>query len=397
MTKKRIFVIASRVPYPLDKGDKLRIYHQVKELSVNFNVCLLVLSDGKVDVNAQLALEKIAEKVVIIQLKRWLIPFQLLRAFLSDKPFQVWYFYQKWAHKLIREEINKFQPDFIFCQLIRAAEYVKFIHHIPKSIDYMDAFSKGIERRIEGAGWQRFLFRMEHKRLLKYENLIYDYFEHHMIISNEDRNYILHPSRDKIAIVPNGVDHQFFKSLGSHKKYDIVFVGNMNYPPNVDAAIFLAHNILPKLKAHYPEITLLIAGASPAAEVAALQTDNIVVSGWMEDIRMAYDSAHIFVAPLRIGTGLQNKLLEAMAMELPCVTSALAAKALIGKGTEHVLIANTLDEYVRCIIDVLDNKMLQNELGSSARKYVIENYSWQHNTQPLVMAIQQIRRSPVKS
>jgi polysaccharide biosynthesis protein PslH len=387
MTKKRIFVLASRVPYPLDKGDKLRLYHQVKELSKNFDVCLVVLSDRKVDKRAQNELEKIVQKVIVIRLKRWLIPFQLMRAFLSDKPFQVWYFYQKWAYNLVQRELSSFQPDFIYCQLIRAAEYVKSIHHIPKSIDYMDAFSKGIERRIEGAGWQRFIFRIEHKRLLKYENLIFDYFEHHMIISEQDRKYIMHPFREKIDIVPNGVDHHYFTPMDAEKKYTIVFVGNMSYPPNVDAAVYLIKEILPKVTVHFSDVTVLIAGASPSSEVLELQSNKVMVTGWVEDIRVSYASAKVFVAPLKIGTGLQNKLLEAMAMELPCVTSTLAAKALIESGNVSLLIANTVDEYVKAITHLLQHHQQRQEIGIIARKFVIENYSWQSNTQPLINAV----------
>jgi polysaccharide biosynthesis protein PslH len=390
MARKRVFVIASRVPYPLDKGDKLRIYHQIKELAKEFDVCLLVLSDKGLDARAQSELEQVVSKVIIIQLKRWLIPFQLLRALLSEKPFQVWYFYQKWAHRRVVAEIEQYQPDFIYCQLIRAAEYVKSIHHIPKSLDYMDAFSKGIERRIAGAGWQKFVFRMEYKRLIKYENLIYDYFEHHMIISLQDRNWILHPTRDKIDIVPNGVDHSYFQPLRTEKQFDLVFVGNMNYPPNVDAAVFLVNEIAPLLSSQRLDCTVVIGGASPSSDVLSLQSDKVKITGWIEDIRTVYDSASVFVAPLRIGTGLQNKLLEAMAMGLPCVTSSLAAQALVGGGEGNVNVANSAEEYARVIIELLEQKELQMVQGENARNYVIKNYSWKSNTQPLIQAIERL-------
>jgi polysaccharide biosynthesis protein PslH len=393
MIQKRILVIASRVPYPLDKGDKLRIYHQVKELSLHYEVCLVVLSDKKVNENAQTELEKIAKKVVIIPLRRWLIPFHLLRAFISDKPFQVGYFYQKWAQKNVRKVIDEFRPDFIYCQLIRVAEYVKHIHHIPKSLDYMDAFSKGIERRIDSAGWQRFIFRLEHKRLIKYENLIFDYFEHHLIISDQDRNYIMHPLRANIDVVPNGVDYQYFKKKVVRKEYDIVFVGNMSYPPNVDAAVFLVDDILPLLKLKHNDVRVLIAGANPSQEVLALQyTKNVTVSGWVDDIRTAYASAHVFVAPLRMGTGLQNKLLEAMSMELPCVTSPLAAKAMIGNGEGNLFTASTPTNYADTISSLLLKRETIEGVGKLARNYVIEKYSWKSNTAPLLKAIDRLTK-----
>ena len=105
------------------------------------------------------------------------------------------------------------------------------------------------------------------------------------------------------------------------KKYELVFTGNMSYPPNVNAVEYIAKELMPLLIERKPDIKLLIAGATPANSVKALSSENILVSGWLDDIRDAYNDASVFLAPLQIGTGLQNKLLEAMCMEVPCITS----------------------------------------------------------------------------
>ncbi len=389
---KKIFVIASRVPYPLDKGDKLRIYHQVKELSRHFDVCLCVLAEEDVSSKVKQELAKIANRVEVIQLPKWKIYVNLLGALFTSKPFQVHYFYQKSAHRKVEELIAEWQPDHIYCQLIRCAEYVKNIHHIPKTIDYMDALSKGIERRIDDAGIKRILFKSEFKRLMKYENLIFDYFDFHTIISEQDRQFIMHSQKKSIEIVPNGIDTDYFKPQEIKVNYDVVFVGNMSYPPNVDAVQFFVKEILPKLIEKFPNLKVLIAGANPAKEITHLSNQHITVSGWVDDIRLSYAQSLIFVAPLRIGTGLQNKLLEAMAMGIPCVTSVLANKALNARVPEDILVCAEPNEYIQSIEILLNDSVRRSTMSISARNFVEKEFCWKTSMKPMVDRINNLTK-----
>ena len=149
----KIFVLVSRVPYPLEKGDKLRAYHQVKVLSEKHEVFLCCLSAEDVHEKAKSELEKICARVEIIQLSKLGILWNLGMGLFSHQPFQVKYFYQQQAQRKIDGFITEFKPDHIYCQLIRAAKYVREYHEIKKTIDYMDAFSKGMERRIQHASF----------------------------------------------------------------------------------------------------------------------------------------------------------------------------------------------------------------------------------------------------
>jgi len=136
------------VPYPLDKGDKLRLYHQLRYLSKTFEIMLVSLDEDHQSSEVSKKLEKYVDRLHILPLSKFKIYTSVLLGFLCRKPFQVYYFYQKSAHKKVKELIQDFNPDYIYCQLLRSAEYVKDFHHIPKTIDYQDSFSKGIERRI---------------------------------------------------------------------------------------------------------------------------------------------------------------------------------------------------------------------------------------------------------
>jgi len=388
----KLLVIASRIPFPLEKGDKLRIYHQVKELSKNNEVLLCCLHANEVSDEAKSELQKICNQLAFIKLSKWKIPFNLFFAFFSSTPFQVAYFYQKKAQRKIDALIQSFKPDFIYAQLIRTSEYVKHYYTYSKTIDYMDSFSKGMERRAKNSSiFPRLVFDSEARRLLRYENLIFDYFENHTIISKQDREQIWHENRKEIAIIPNGLDSAFFHPKEQVKKYDLLFSGNMSYVPNVDAALYLANEIFPLVQKEIKGCRLLIAGANPHTKIAALRSEAIHVSGWMDDIREAYWDSKVFVAPLRLGSGLQNKLLEAMATKTPSVTSPLANNALGAENNKEILIANSPQEFADHIVSLLKNKAKADLLAERAYEFVRSTYNWQKSSKALEEIIQ--RRS----
>lgn len=229
----------------------------------------------------------------------------------------------------------------------------------------------------------KWFFRMEYKRLLRYERDIFTKFDTKTIISQPDRALLPHPDRAEVVIIPNGVDHDYFKPVKGDKTYDVVFTGNMGYPPNIDAAKFIAEEIFPLVLKEFPKAKLLLAGATPHSRVLALQSENITVSGWMADIRESYASSRIFIAPMRIGTGLQNKLLEAMAMEMPCITSVLANQALGAKENEEILIGNSAHEYAYHITKLLKDKKYADTVAQNGHAFVKTVFSWEHSVETL--------------
>ena len=372
----KIAVLTSRIPYPLEKGDKLRIFHQIKHLSKSHEICLICLNESSEEIDTSVLNELVTE-LHIIPLAKWKIPFRLFFAIFHNLPFQVEYFLERKNKKKIETIIQDFNPNHIYCQLIRTSEYVKNLFQFDKTLDYMDAFSAAAMRRAKTEkGFRKLFWKIENERVKKYERSIYDYFNQHSIITEQDRNLLAIPSNKKISIVPNGVDTGHFENSHISKKYDIVFAGNMNYPPNIAAAIFLVEEILPKLKTQFAKITVLIAGANPSPEVQNLASDNITVSGWMNDIREAYCESRVFVAPMFIGAGMQNKILEAMSSELPVITTTLAAEAFKEKNLSKVLEANSSFEFAKAIQYYLLNEEAQVSDGKKNRIYVEEKYSW---------------------
>jgi len=379
----KIFVLLSRVPYPIEKGDKLRAFHQIRCLAQNNEVILCALSDSPVHPEAIKVLSSFCSEVHIIPIKKTGMIWNVIKAFFNGNPLQVGYFYRCSAHKKIKSLVAGCRPDHIYCQLIRVSEYVKDIK-IPKTLDYQDIFSMGARRRAEKSSpLMKLFFMQEYKRLLRYEHDIFGKFDTKTIISNPDRDLIPHPLHDEVVIIPNGVDHTYFSPLKTPKIHDVVFTGNMGYPPNIDAARFTAEEIFPLVLKKFPEATLLIAGATPHSKVQALQSNHITVSGWVPDIRDSYASSRIFIAPMRIGTGLQNKLLEAMAMELPCITSELANQALGAKENEEILVGTTAEEYADHIIHLLHNESFAHSLAENGHAFVKKIFSWENSTSEL--------------
>jgi sugar transferase (PEP-CTERM/EpsH1 system associated) len=376
----KILVLLPRVPYPLEKGDKLRAYNHIKYLAKNNEIILCALNDTEVHPEAIKNLQPFCKSIHIFNISKFSIGINLMRAFFKGIPFQTGYFFNKKAQKEIDRIIVDEKPDHIFCQLVRVAEYMKD-KSIPKTIDYQDVFSKGIGRRMENAPfYSKPIFRSEYNRLLNYERDVFDMFDNKTIISIPDRDLIPHPEKEKIHIVINGVDTDFFKPMKRDKDYEIVFIGNMAYPPNVNAAEYLANKILPLVQKSKPNARLLLAGATPDKRVLALQSDSVTVTGWMDDIRDGYARAKIFIAPMQIGTGLQNKLLEAMAMKIPSVTSQLANNALSAKDGKEILVGNTPEDYAKLINKLLDNSDFADKIAEAGYQFVIDNYNWESAT-----------------
>lgn len=298
-------------------------------------------------------------------------------------PAQVAYFYSAKAQKTIDKRIKEINPDHIYCQLIRTAPYVdQFLGS--KTLDYMDVFSAGMLRRKEKAHWLlKPFFRVEYKRLLRYEQHVFDKFKSKCIISEPDRDLIPHPQRHTIQIVENGVDMEYFTPQPALKKYDVLFTGNMGYPPNINAAELLATQIMPLVRKQLPNATLVLAGANPHARVKALATELTLVTGWVDDMRPWYEASRVFIAPMQIGTGLQNKLLEAMSMQLPSITSPLANSALGAIAGKQVLIGDTVETYAKHIIDLLTHSPKADQLALAGYAFVKETYSWERATQKL--------------
>lgn len=380
----KILVLASRFPFPLEKGDKLRLYHQIRELSQKHEIVLCALSECTVqDIDYQ-AVKPFCSRIFILPLSKFTVVkniiFNVLKGILL--PFQVAYFYDKNIKKQINDIIDSEKPDHIYTQLARMAEYARH-KKLPKTLDFMDAFSKGAERRaISSNNWVRPFWQLEARKMAEYEASIALDFDRLTIISEQDRDTLVLNNKTCVKIVPNGVDINYFKKTlppqypTPTEHFDIAFIGNLGYYPNVEAAKYLVKRIFPLVLKELPNVKILLSGARPTHEILNLRSKNVTVKGWIEDIREAYNQATILAAPLFNGSGQQNKILEAMAMEVPCVTTSLVNQAILAVENEEILVANNEIQFAESIILLLKNTEFRHKISKNARILVKNKYSW---------------------
>lgn len=376
--KKKILAVLSRVPWPLEKGDKLRAYYLLRELSKQHEVYLFCLSDKPIHPETETRLKEWCKEIYVHRLKWPGLLWRLLwTCFRRPRPFQVSYFHSARAQKAFDRFLEQHIPDIIFCQLVRTAEYVRKYTMFSKTMDYMDALSAGMERTAAKSPWYtKPVFEREASQLSSYEEGIYPLFDRHLVISEQDREALIHGQAREFAVVENGVDEKFLQDPGAVKTTDVLFTGNMSYRPNVESAQFLVKEIMPLVWKEFPAATLTLAGANPSARVRALQGDKVKVTGWVADIRDCYAASKVFCAPMLINSGLQNKLLEAMAMGVPSVTTSLANNALGATHQQNIMVADTAADIAKNIIDLLKDAPLRKRIGQQGHLFIKDNYSW---------------------
>ncbi len=372
----RIVALLSRFPYPLEKGDKLRAFHLLRELAAYHEIHVFALSEETIS-KEQIQAISWATSVEVVTLSRPAILRALALNVTGSTPFQAAYFHHPAAKKRLASYIQQVQPDHIYCQLLRMALYVKDYPDVPSTIDYMDAFAAGMKRRMQQSkGMEKLAARIEYRRLARFEEQVFSWFQYHTIISEQDKHLIHHKDNDRIQVVSNGIDTDFFSPVDGNRDVDIMFCGNMSYPPNVRAAIRLVKDILPVIDQTIPNVQVAIIGTDPTPEVQSLAGERVTVTGWVDDTRVWYNRARIMAAPMDIGAGLQNKLLEAMAMGIPCVTTPLAAQAMHTALQAQLSVHENNVYFAEACCRLLLNDAERTTTGNEARRLVEKYHKW---------------------
>jgi polysaccharide biosynthesis protein PslH len=374
----KILFITSRFPYPLNKGDKLRVFYQLKHLAEENDVHLIVINEKQITDKDLKNISIFCKTIDVLVLPLYKRIIQLFLSPFKQLPLQVAFFY----NGKIKNEINKIteaiKPDFIHCHLIRTTEYVRGIKGIHKSLDFMDAFGKGMEKRqkTEPNIFKRLLFAYEKNLLYSYESKVFGFINSFCIISSQDKDSIKSPMAGNIKIVPNGVDFEMFYPRTEPKIYDLLFMGNLSYPPNIDAVLFLSNEIIPIVKKSKPDIKLLLAGIGAPNRIKKLQSENINLIENFNDISDSIAMSGIMLAPMRLSIGLQNKILQAMAMKTPCIVSSLSNNAIKAPDKIALLEANTPQEFSESILELLNDINKASAMGNAGYDFVKEHYSW---------------------
>jgi sugar transferase (PEP-CTERM/EpsH1 system associated) len=338
----KILFTANRFPYPPYRGDKLKIYHLARRLAQKHEVHLVTFLQDKNDLQYLPELQKIFKEIHLVPLSKLTSYTNSLFGFLFREPFQVRYFHSRKMEAKIQELIVMHDYDAVHVQHLRMAQYWEFYNDIPRILDLPDAFSLYWKRRIAASkGLFRLFNKIEQQRVFNYEKIL-DKYDLSLVCSKEDCEYLkTERGIRNIQVLPNGVDVGTFSSEGHNYNIDntILFTGNMDYAPNVDAVQYFVQDILPIIRRQVPDAEFIIAGQRPVKKVTDLAGNGITVTGFVKDLKEMYAKASIVVAPLRFGAGTQNKVLEAMAMGVPIVSHNIGFSGLDIRSGEGVILA----------------------------------------------------------
>lgn len=387
----KILVALSRFPWPLEKGDKLRAYYQLKGLSQSHEIHLVCLNEEDVSEASRQELS-FCKSIRIIRLSKARVAFNLVAGIFNGLPFQVNYFRSKAMRQAISDITAREGIDVLAVQLIRLGMNIPAELSAGTYLDYMDCFSIGMQNRIGKAGvLTRWIVKLEASRLLRYERHIAHRFDELGIISQRDADGLPESIRESVHIIPNGVGDMFFEGLPDpqEKKFDLIFFGNMGYQPNVQSARYLVEEVLPEIKALGLNPSLCIAGARPAKIIQSFASDKITVTGFVDDIREYVLQSRLSIAPVIGGQGLQNKLIESMALGLPTLTTPMAFEAIDAKEEDGVLVVCAdAKAFAREIKRLLEDPALGEEIGKKGKAFVEEHYRWAAMNAKLVKALE---------
>jgi sugar transferase (PEP-CTERM/EpsH1 system associated) len=380
--KNKILITSSRLPYPPYRGDKLKIFNLIKQLSkMGHDITLISFIASKDEEQHLQKLKEYCSEVKTIYLPVWKSVLNCLFNIFSDKPFQVAYYASKIFKHQIEKGIASERFDIIHVHLIRMAQYMK--NHsggIPRVLDLTDAGSLYLERflKVKKQMFFKILLKVELKRLQKYEGIL-ETFEKVLVCSDVDKKHLLqHSPKAKIDLLYNGIDLEYFTNTKKIKPepYRIIFTGNMSYFPNTDGILYFVKDIFPLIKNKIRGVQLYIVGKDPPVKIKKLANDNIMVTGFVSDIKRYYEQSSVTIAPIRFGAGTLNKILEPMALGIPVVTTSLGVEGLPVQTQRDLIIANNEADFADAVIQLLNDVELQSRISGNAKLLVRSLYGW---------------------
>lgn len=379
----RILYLCHRVPYPPNKGEKIRAYHHLAHLARGHRVHLACLADTREDLDHARSLEKICASVNVVYRSPTVARLVALAALPTGRSLSVAAFDSPELRIRVERRLREEPPDLILAYSCAMAQYVEHVQGLPRALDFVDADSEK---------WRAYgrvrpfplstLYALEAERLARYEARMASEFDASIFVSEAEAEIVRRRSaRRELSVIPMGVDLEAFRPAPEDARPHepvAVFTGVMGYFPNADAVTYFARDIFPRVRSQVPKARFEIVGRNPAAEVRRLaRLPGVTVTGTVADVRPYLANAALAVAPFRISRGVQSKVLEAMASGLPIVGTRLAFQGLTATDEDGIRVADSPESFAEEVVGLLRDPAHRAEQGRRARRHVERHHRWE--------------------
>lgn len=383
----KLLYLVHRLPYPPNKGDKVRSYHLLRHLLQQGHQVFLGSFIDDPDDEAHLpALRSLCADVCAVTLQPRSAKLRSLAGLAHGEPLTLHYYDSPRLHDWVRTTVATHQIDATVVFSSSMAQYAESAPGLPTLVDLVDVDSAKWTEYADAHAWpMSWLYRREGERLLAYERAVVARSHRAFLVTDKEVELFRRRAPecgDKLQTLCNGVDAEQFAPAADRPspfaadEVPLVFTGAMDYWPNIDAVDWFARGVLPVLRRRWPALRFHIVGRSPTPAVRALAGEAVSVSGTVPDVRPYLQHAAAVVAPLRLARGVQNKVLEAMAMGRPVVCASACIEALGTVSGRHVLAADDTDAYGAQLGRLFADPASASAIGQAGRRHVLDHFSW---------------------
>lgn len=382
-----ILYVCHRFPFPPKRGGKIRPFNMIKHLSAKHEVTVASLVRSDTEAHEGADLKSYCAEYLMGRVDDRIQTARMIARLPTTRPSSFGFFYSRELAHRIRKALARKRYDLVFVHCSSVAPYVEHVRGIPKILDFGDMDS---QKWLEYAQYKRFPvsagYWLEGHKLWREEKRLARKFDLCTATTRAEwetlNGYGLDVPTDWF---PNGVDHGYFAPVDeAYEPETLSFIGRMDYYPNQECMFRFCAEVLPQLRARRPDIKLLIVGADPSPAVRELgNLPGVTVTGSVPDVRPYVRRSALMVAPLNIARGTQNKILEAMAMGVPVVSSRVAAGGVDAVAEQHLLVAESNEDYVRQILRVLDAPPERARLARAGRERMLSHHAWPKSMQRL--------------
>lgn len=383
--RQKILFLTTEIPYPLDSGGKIRTYNMLKSISESYDIDLICFSENSCTDNQEEELKLICKSVSIIKKiytnskSSGKMFINIVKAILKNAPFVVEKFNDSKYKKKVNELINLNEYKRIIIDHLQVANYLKCLNDNKVILSEHNCEYLILKRRYEKEKniIKKLFIGTEYIKTRKYEKKICSKVEKVIFLSEEDRRLIIDENYrgTNTSIVPISVETTYVKKNYNKMVNKLLFIGTMSWYPNEQGILWFIENVWHSLLNMNNDLKLYIVGSNPSEEIKKFESNNLIVTGYVDSIDEYIEKCDICIIPLFIGGGMRVKILESMAKGIPCISTSIGAEGIDTSVGEDILIADTKEEFVKEIMRLIDERSLYQKIVNNSTNLIKNNYS----------------------